>query len=218
MTGNVKVVSKETEVQRRFDAAASRWDEEPRRVKLADEIAAAIVGEGILGQEMDVLDYGCGTGLLTLRLQPHVRLITGADTSPGMLAVLDGKIRESGLGNVFTLCLNLEKDDVVEQQYHAIVSSMTLHHVREPGALISRLYSLLLPGGHLCIADLEKENGSFHDDQAGVEHFGFERRELEYMFRASGFTAVRGRVAATIIKREGEAYPVNLVTGRKEGR
>lgn len=215
MTGNGKAASKETEVQRRFDAAASGWDEEPRRVKLADEIAAAILGEGVLGADMDVLDYGCGTGLLTLRLQPHVRSITGADTSSGMLDVLNGKIRKYGLGNASTLCLNLERDDVGQLQFHAIVSSMTLHHVREPAALIAKLHSMLLPGGHLFIADLEKEDGSFHDDPAGVEHFGFERRELEGMFRASGLSGVRSRVSATIIKREGEAYPVNLVTGRK---
>ncbi|MBI1920193.1 MAG: methyltransferase domain-containing protein [Geobacter sp.] len=215
MTGKGKNVTEETEVQRRFDAAASGWDEEPRRVKLADEIAAAILGEGVLGADMDVLDYGCGTGLLTLRLQPHVRSITGADTSPGMLDVLDGKIRKSGLGNVSTLCLNLETGDVANRRFHAIVSSMTLHHVRDTGALIAKLHSLLLPGGYLCIADLDKEDGSFHDDMAGVEHFGFERQGLEEMFRAAGFTAVRSRVAATIMKRETVAYPVNLVTGRK---
>jgi len=215
MTENGKDVPEETEVRRRFDAVAATWDEEPRRVKVADDVAAAILAEGVLNSDTDVLDLGCGTGLLTLRIQPHVRSITGADTSSGMLEVLQGKIRESGLGNVSTICLNLESDALPDQRFHAIVSSMTLHHVKDPGALIARLYSLLIPGGHLCIADLEKEDGSFHDDPTGVEHFGFAWQELEEMFRGAGFTVVRSRVAATIMKRETVTYPVNLVIGRK---
>ena len=66
--------------KRDFDRAAGSWDEEPGRVRLANDVAAAILDDVPLAKDMDVLDYGCGTGLITLRLQPYVRFITGVDT------------------------------------------------------------------------------------------------------------------------------------------
>lgn len=213
--GNDPKVDAETEARRRFDAAAATWDEEPRRVGLANDVAAAILREGILTPEMDVMDYGCGTGLLTLRLQPRVGTITAVDSSPGMLKVLAGKIEGLGLRNVFPRAIDLERDDYGDERFHAIVSSMTLHHIREPELLLARFHSLLSPGGYLCIADLDKEDGSFHDDAAGVEHSGFEAGEMEEMFRRVGFTDVRSSIAATIVKGEARVYPVNLVVGKR---
>ena len=70
-----------------FDHAAVTWDEKPGRIKLAADVANAILKSVEVHADMDVLDYGCGTGLLTLSLQPHVRSITGADSSHGMLAM-----------------------------------------------------------------------------------------------------------------------------------
>ena len=43
-----------------FDKAASSWDDEPRRVKLANDVAQTIMREVKLSQGMEVLDYGCG--------------------------------------------------------------------------------------------------------------------------------------------------------------
>ena len=50
--------------KRNFDTAASTWDEEPRRVKLAGNVAAAIIDTIQPNRTMDVLDFGCGTGLI----------------------------------------------------------------------------------------------------------------------------------------------------------
>ena len=63
------------------------------------------VGEAILREvrattDMDVLDYGCGTGLVSLFLLSHVRSVTGADSSPGMLQVLNKQIVEGGIVNM----------------------------------------------------------------------------------------------------------------------
>ncbi len=63
--------------KRDFDKAAPTWDQEPQRVKLASDVARAIAETAHPDRGMDVLDFGCGTGLLTLQLQPLVRSITG---------------------------------------------------------------------------------------------------------------------------------------------
>jgi SAM-dependent methyltransferase len=80
------------QVRRDFEAVASRWDSNPTRLKIAHDVAAAIMRAVQLSPQMDVLDYGCGTGLVAMQLQPHVKSVTGADSSPAMLDVLKDKI------------------------------------------------------------------------------------------------------------------------------
>ena len=75
----------------RFDMAALTWDEKPVRVNIAKNIAEKIKELVPLNQNMKVLDFGCGTGLLSFFLQPYVGEITGIDTSKGMIEVFDKK-------------------------------------------------------------------------------------------------------------------------------
>jgi ubiquinone/menaquinone biosynthesis C-methylase UbiE len=204
---------------RNFDEVAASWDEEPRRVKLAADVAKAVMGEVELTRDMDVLDYGCGTGLVTLHMQPHVRGMTGADTSRGMLEVLKRKVAEHGMTNVRTALIDPVKDTPIEGKFHLIVSSMTLHHIQDTEALFKDFYRLLLPGGKLCITDLDAEDGSFHNDTTGVAHFGFDRREVRGMLKNTGFADTRNVTAAVIIKEGPGAtrreYPVFLMIARK---
>ena len=125
--------------KRDFDKEAATWDEAPARVKLANDIVAAISDEIVLTSNMDVLDFGCGTGLLTLRLQPVVRSITGVDSSQGMINVLNAKIDKQNLPNVRTQYIDNEEGDIPEGNYDLIVSGMTLHHVKEIRPLLDRI-------------------------------------------------------------------------------
>ena len=91
-----------------FNKDAGTWDQKTGRVKLAHDVAYAIMNEVKPTHEMDVLDFGCGTGLLTLQLQPLVRSITGVDSSQGMIDVLNSKIDEHKLINVKTVLIVLD--------------------------------------------------------------------------------------------------------------
>jgi len=204
--------------QSNFDKKAASWDEEPRRVKLAREVANAIITAVQPTAEMDALDFGCGTGLLTLFLQPHLRSITGVDSSRGMLDVLAGKVREQGLANVRTLLCDVGRGERPDGRYNLIVSGMTLHHVPDLAPLFRLFYELLLPGGIISVADLDKEDGTFHDDPTGVHHFGFERHIIKEMLADAGFTDFSDTTGAVIQKGSSERmrnYPVFLISARK---
>ncbi|HBA86768.1 MAG TPA: class I SAM-dependent methyltransferase [Geobacter sp.] len=206
------------EQKRDFDAAAANWDQEPRRVKLAQDVVAAIRRELPLHGRMEVLDYGCGSGLVTLGLQPFIGKITGADSSRGMLDVLAGKARERGVGNVATALLDLEHQQL-DGSYDLITSSMTMHHVKDVPALIASFVPALKEGGWLALADLEAEDGRFHDDPTGVLHHGFAREFLVEEFSRNGLSDVRVVIAAAMEKPgangEVRTYPVLLWLGRK---
>jgi len=206
--------------KRNFDSVATTWDDEPRRVKLAREVADAVIGATKPTREMDALDFGCGTGLLTLSLQPHVRNITGLDSSGGMLEILERKVEEQGLANLHTLFLDIEKGERPSERFHLIASAMTLHHVRDTAGLLRIFFDLLHPGGALCLADLDREDGTFHDDPTGVVHFGFDRLEIMGMLAEAGFERVSAVTAAMIHKSSPQRtrdYPVFLISGRKPG-
>lgn len=195
------------EVRKDFDKEAAQWDTNPFRTKLASQVAAAIIREIQPSLEMKVLDFGCGTGLLTLKLQPLVKSITGADSSHGMLGVLKDKIKTQGLTNVHTEFVDFEKGEHIEGDYNLIVSSMVAHHVPDTLALFKEWHRLLLPGGQVSFADLDTEDGAFHGDNTGVFHRGFDRQRLRLLLQEAGFHTIRD-TTATIMSKEIEGQSV----------
>jgi ubiquinone/menaquinone biosynthesis C-methylase UbiE len=205
--------------KRNFGQEAANWDQVPGRVKVARDIAQSMIKEITLAPNMDVLDFGCGTGLLTFALQPFVRSITGVDSSPGMLDVFQTKIKEQHLSNVKANHLDLDNGEVLTGSYHLIVSSMTLHHVKNISPLLKQFYSILLPAGRLAIADLDLDDGKFHSNNDGVFHFGFDRAKLRKAFAEAGFSNVQDVSAAEVRKetlnKEMRQFTVFLMTGQK---
>lgn len=206
--------------KRDFDSAAPTWDEKPERVRMAHDVARAIRDTIPLTPEMDVLDFGCGTGLLTLQLQPYVRSITGADSSPGMLEVLNRKISTTGLTGVKTTLFDPEATSSLKGEYDLVVSSMTFHHIPDIRDLLTVLHSHLRPGGRLAVADLDCDGGRFHDSNEGVYHFGFDRAVLKKEMETAGFISVRNRTAAIIHKSSpvcrNRSFTVFLMTAGKK--
>ena len=199
--------------QRNFDTAALNWDEEPRRVKLAGEIAAAIKGNITLSKEWDALDFGCGTGLVTLQLAADFCSMTGIDSSAGMIERLTAKIQQSGLLNVRAELCDLGKGELPAGKYHVITSAMTLHHIKAIVPLLQSLKTLLHPGGWIALADLESEGGHFHEDPTGVFHHGFSREELADMLGQAGFSSISVTTATNVVKGE-QSFPILLATAQ----
>jgi len=197
-----------------FDAAAALWDEEPRRVKLAADIAAAMRELLPLSSEWRGMDFGCGTGLLTLHLAPWLGSVVGADSSPGMLEQLNAKLHRSSITNVRSALCDHEHGVLPDGPFDLIASAMTLHHIPEIAPLLAALHERLSPGGWLALADLEAEDGSFHGDATGVFHLGFSRACLNELLEEAGFCERSVRVAADVVKGE-RSYPVLLAVGRR---
>ena len=206
-----------------FERSAAGWDAEPRRIELARGVGAAILEHVRPTPAMDVLDYGCGTGLVGMFLLPHVRSVTGADNSPAMLKVLADKIQADGLQEMRALELDLTRNPAPASRYHLIVSSMVAHHVADVASLLKNLRRMLHPGGALAVADLDAEPGKFHSSEAAatVHHHGFGRQWFKQRLTAAGFD-VASEATAHVIRKQGDDgnlrdFPVFLIVGHNAG-
>ncbi|MDY0301103.1 MAG: class I SAM-dependent methyltransferase [Trichlorobacter sp.] len=202
------------EKRRDFDAKAANWDEKPRRVKLAQEVALAMQQLLPFDKNWQAMDLGCGTGLLTMHLAPLVQHMAAVDSSLEMLKQLQQKAAVAGYDNITTFHYNLEQDKLPDDRFNLISSSMLLHHIPDVPKLVKRLYQYLLPGGWLAFADLEAEDGSFHDDPTGICHHGFSQQEMGGFLHDAGCQQVKVIKAAEVVKGE-RRYPVLLGIGKR---
>ena len=201
-----------------FDERAKDWDSDPKKVERARVVADAIRRAIPLSRQMKALEYGCGTGLLSFALQSELGQITLADTSQGMLNVLSDKIARAGVTNMHPVWLDLASDPLPPERYDLTYSLMTLHHIDDTEDILNKFHSLLQPDGILMVADLDKEDGSFHTDGSTDVHLGFDRDELQKIIETIGFGSVRFSTAYEIKKtigNEEKTFPVFLMTAQK---
>jgi 2-polyprenyl-3-methyl-5-hydroxy-6-metoxy-1,4-benzoquinol methylase len=197
-----------------FDVRAATWDADPQKVERAHKTAAAIRTVVPDLATSRVLEYGCGTGLLGFALRPSVAEVTLADRSEGMLEEAKRKITASGMTNLTAVRLDLLSDPVPKERFDLICSLLTLHHVPDTAALLRAFHAMLPPGGRVCLADLDAEDGSFHGLDVDVHH-GFDRAALGAQLEAAGFRRVLFQTVFEIEKARAvgvRRYSVFMVT------
>lgn len=201
-----------------FDERAKDWDSDPAKVERAREVADAIRATVPLQPDMTAFEYGCGTGLLSFALQPEFKSITLADISQGMLEVLSGKIKSANLHNMHPLRLDLSTEPPPASRYGIVYSLMTLHHIADIDTILHKFFAMLEDQGVLCIADLDKEDGSFHGAQVTDVHHGFERTALQAKVESAGFTDVHSSIVSAVKRQTengGKVFPIFLMTAKK---
>ncbi len=174
-----------------FAARAAQWDANPVRAAIGQAFYAQVVEAvathldgGIAGRT--VLEFGCGTGTLGLRLaREHAARLLFVDTSPAMLGVLRGKLAEADAHGAHAGAQVFEGElhalPIPEASVDVVVSLMALHHVEDTARALARLRALLKPGGLLLLGDLLPEDGGFHSGNNHDEsafHNGFDPKEL----------------------------------------
>jgi ubiquinone/menaquinone biosynthesis C-methylase UbiE len=200
-----------------FDQKAAQWDAKPVRVERALAVADGIKAAVPLSPHMTALEYGCGTGLVSFALQSQLGHITLADSSTGMLTVLREKIAAANIQNMTPVQLDLITDPLPAARYQLIYTLLTLHHIPDTAKILRAFYGLLNPQGYLCVADLDKEDGTFHEDEFHG-HLGFDREELAAQARQIGFQSIYFTTAFHMIKDVqgvSKDYPIFLMVARK---
>lgn len=172
-----------------FDKDAKNWDEE-RRIKRAKMISGKILDCCDLTDISTAMEFGCATGLISFNLKDRFDSITLVDNSKGMIDVLNKKIKENNMDKMNAKCINLLEEDL-EQKFDFIYTSMALHHIKNLNLIIDKFYNLLNENGHLCIVDLNEEDGTFHSKFKNFDgHNGFNQEELKKILKEKGFKKI----------------------------
>lgn len=202
-----------------FDTEAQNWDQDPEKVKRANIFAKEIIDFVHPDTFMKAIDFGCGTGLLSYALRNSFRSITLIDNSPGMISILEQKIKKNGLHNFQPLCIDPMIDALELKDFDVVFSSMTIHHIHDLHKIMKIFNSSLKMGGYVCIADLVTEDGTFHSEHPDFDgHKGFDKDEIISILKANGFQTVYYKIVFTIVKElngENKKYPLFLLIGKK---
>jgi ubiquinone/menaquinone biosynthesis C-methylase UbiE len=201
-----------------FDVKAADWDLNPMHWSRSEAIAREILKIIPLNKTMIALEFGAGTGITSFLLKDRLKEITLMDNSKEMVRVTKEKIKSSGSINLKAIEYNLETDDYENGKFDLIFTQMVLHHVNDIGNIIKKFWSLLNSNGHLVIADLYEEDGSFHgEDFTG--HKGFNPDSLSDILSNTGFSAIASSKVFTIDRKisetESKQFDVFLLSAKK---
>ena len=153
--------------------------------------------------ETRVLDFGCGTGLLTEKLARLCGQFVAVDTSARMIDVLREKIAVEGVGNIIALQVAVTGASIDEHpelggKFDLIVTSSVCSFLPDYESTLGGLCSLMNPGACFVqwdwLADMPVDRIQAAFNASGLESFGIEE----------SFTIESG----------GESLPVVMGVGR----
>ncbi len=218
MTGTNNDKTNNMENNNRFDRAAATWDENQVRVRMCQAVSEKMKERLALSTSMKALEFGCGTGLVTVLMAPVLGDFTAIDSSDNMLDQLRRKIGDMGLSSVTCLKVDIDTENIPGHGYDLIFSNMTAHHIGDLDVLLKKLHEALAEDGILAITDLDCEDGSFHSDMTGVKHLGFRRFDVVSAFERAGFvhcSVEDAHVVEKMVRGTLRRYPMFLAVGLK---
>lgn len=164
-----------------FEQIAKRYDTE-ERIELAKVIVNEVRPELRNSQSKSLIDYGSGTGLISLELSDLVHSILLVDSSKQMLEVAKAKISRKGIANAKTLYSDFTQE-TPELKADIVLMSLVLLHIPDTNKILQELFGILNDGGKLIIIDFDKNDKIQHPKV----HNGFSHEELKKRLSDVGF-------------------------------
>ncbi|MDL4842585.1 class I SAM-dependent methyltransferase [Aquibacillus rhizosphaerae] len=168
-----------------FEQIAQKYDTEERK-ELAHVIVNEVRHELQHSKSKALLDYGSGTGLISLELTDLVESLILVDSSEQMVEVAKTKITRNGI----THSTVLQSDFTQETpgfKVDIIVISLVLLHIPDTNKILKALYKVLNDGGKLIIVDFDKNEQINHPKV----HNGFSQNELTERLTQVGFKSTK---------------------------
>jgi 2-polyprenyl-3-methyl-5-hydroxy-6-metoxy-1,4-benzoquinol methylase len=163
----------------------------------AEAVFAAFPGKPVQGRvtallpALDVADFGCGSGALSVEMARWARSVTAIDASPQALAKARERAEASGEG--LARRIRFLKDDLHALSLKAgsldlVVISQSLHHVEAPDKVLREAARVLKPGGHCVLIELLPHKEKWVLDRLGHRWQGLEPEAVRGWLKAAGFT------------------------------
>jgi len=157
----------------KFGALASRWWDPQGPQKALHALNPARLGyvaERATLRGANLLDVGCGGGLLSESLAREGAAVTAIDLAPDLIRIAKLHKLESGVEVDYRLSSVEALAAAQPGHYDAITCMEMLEHVPDPAAVLAACASLLKPGGRLFVSTLNRTPAAFALAIVGAEY------------------------------------------------
>ena len=166
-----------------FNHKAETFDS-PKNIFLANLVCQVVEKQIDVLSDKEILDFGGGTGLLSLPLAKQAKSVTLVDISEKMLEQARLKAEQQEIKNIQFLEQDLLKNPL-EREFDLIVVCRVLHHMPDLDESLSLFHQHLRENGQLLLADFTKTEANHH---------GFDLAELEKQLIEHAFSSVHSQI------------------------
>ncbi|KAG8895915.1 hypothetical protein FRB99_000280 [Tulasnella sp. 403] len=184
-----------------FNQFASTYDsKELAMLPLAADAAAMITKEyGFDPSSTVLLDFACGTGLMTIQLAPYCKQVVGADISEKMIEIYNSKAQASEQLKDKMKARQITLDELAKEdtRFDVAVCAFAYHHFEDIDGITKQLLALIKPGtGKVFVVDIVHSEGTVnwhadHSHKHAIPHAGgFADDKIKRVFEAAGLENV----------------------------
>jgi len=157
----------------KFGALAHRWWDPQGEFRPLHELNPLRLGwidglAGLAGKE--VLDVGCGGGILTEAMARLGARVTGIDLSEKPIKVAQLHLLESGLAIHYELISPEEKAKNRPGAFDIVTCMELLEHVPDPASTVAACAALVKPGGRVFFSTINRNPKSYLFAVIGAEY------------------------------------------------
>jgi ubiquinone/menaquinone biosynthesis C-methylase UbiE len=175
-----------------FKDWANDYDNTLGKVKRHHAMLDFVVTLSGIRKNDQLLDIGCGTGLLSLKfLQKADCRITAIDSSSQMLAIFQDKIEKCDLsGKIHCLRKSAEDMNFKMSQFDVIAATVALHHVKSKESVIVKAFKFLKDGGRFIIGEIDMDTtGEAEDPKRLLRILDYLKEEFVLAMKEGGIQA-----------------------------
>ncbi|KAG1868895.1 S-adenosyl-L-methionine-dependent methyltransferase [Suillus tomentosus] len=214
-----------------FNEHGHHYNDHPDGHELARRLGAAMINAYPFEEDSTlVLDYACGTGLISRQLAAHAKCIVGVDISQTMVDQYNQSLFNQGIPpeEMRAVCCDLTTEapnQLDGMKFDVVVCASAYHHFPSIEDVTKALASYLKPGGSLLVTDLMKlpsaesvqalfPTGSLKSNLVAHKG-GFQEADIKAVFESAGLIDF-SFVTACKAKIHGQPVQIFLASGTKE--
>lgn len=129
-----------------WDRIAERYSRKPVADEAAYQKKLQITRE-YLRPDMEVLEFGCGTGSTAIAHAPYVKHIFAIDISSKMIEIARAKADAAQVTNVTFEQAAIDDFSEADRAFDVVMGHSILHLVADRDSIVSKVYKMLKPGG-----------------------------------------------------------------------
>ena len=157
----------------KFEALASRWwdpDSEFKPLHDINPLRVNYISQQINLAEKQVLDIGCGGGILAEAMAHHGANVTAIDKAEASLSVAKLHLLESKLDISYLDSTAEEFAEIHSERFDVVTCLEMLEHVPDPSAVVAACGRLVKPGGLIVFSTINRNPKSYLFAIIGAEY------------------------------------------------